>query len=93
VRDVEYRSLSSSPLNMGVRDWRVSRSYLGKIPPEEIRVVGHSSGMEVVVVHEDRVLIASETSADSLDDEVVDVEVADPTSDVEVLDWQLSNGQ
>ena len=46
--------------------------------------------MELVVVHDERSLV-SQTSAESLAYEEHQPEVRNPASDVEVLDWELSN--
>ena len=46
--------------------------------------------MESMIVHNDWSGI-SQTSSETLGDEEVDVEIGDPASYVEILNWKLSN--
>ena len=84
-------SLSSSPLSMGVRNWRVLGESSAEIPPEEIWVVQKSSEVELVVVGNQRSLV-SETTAKTSVDEVKDPEVSEDASSVEGFDGELSDG-
>ena len=87
---MEYWGLSSSPLSVGIWNWWVLWENSAKVPPEEIWVVHQSSSVELMVVHDNWSLV-SETSSESLRNEEHQVEVRQPASDVEVLNWELSD--
>ena len=87
---MEDWSLSGSPLSVSIWNRWVLWQDPGEVPPEEVWVVHESSSVELVVVHDDRSLV-SKTSAETLGDEEHQVEVGEPASDVEVLDWELSD--
>ena len=75
---------------MGVWNWRVLWENSADVPPEQVWVVQQGSRVELVVVENNWSLV-SQTSAESLGHEDDQVEVCEPASDVEVLDWELSN--
>ena len=87
---MEHWLLSRSPLSVGVWHWRVLWKNSADVPPEQVWVVQQGSGVELVVVENNWSLI-SQTSAESLGHEDDQVEISEPASDVEVLDWELSN--
>mgnify|MGYP000023275364 FL=1 len=87
---MEYWGLSSSPLSVGIWNWWVLWENSAEVPPEEIWVVHQSSSVELMVVHDNWSLV-SETSSESLRNEEHQVEVRQPASDVEVLNWELSD--
>jgi hypothetical protein len=46
--------------------------------------------MEFLIVHNNWSSI-SQTSSETLGDKIVDVEIGDPASDVEIFNWEFSN--
>ena len=87
---MEHWLLSSSPLSVGVWNWRVLWENSADVPPEQVWVVQQGSRVELMVVENNWSLV-SQTSAESLGHEDDQVEVSEPASDVEVLDWKLSD--
>ena len=83
-------SLPSSPLSVGIRNWRVLGKSPAEIPPEEIWVVQQGSCVELMVVEDDWSLI-SQTSSESLRHKDDQVEVSQPASNIEILNRELSN--
>ena len=90
---MEDWGLSSSPLSVCIWKRWVLWENLSDVPEEEIWVVDQCLGVEGVVIEEDRSSSAHNTSSQSLGHEVYDVEVSNPASDVEVLDWKLSDSE
>ena len=82
--------LSSSPLSVSIRNWRVLGESTADVPPEEVGVVQQSSEVELIVVGNQRSLI-SETTAQSSVDKVENPKIGNDTSSVEGFDWELSN--
>ena len=89
---MEDWSLSGSPLEMGILDWWVSWEHSAEVEPEEVWVVLQSSQVVLMTVGDEWSLV-SQTSTKSLGHKEYNVEVGDPASDVEVLDWKLSDNQ
>ena len=87
---MEYWSLSSSPFLVVIWNWRVSWQHSSQIPPEQVWVVQQCSRIEFLIV-EYNWSSESKTSSESLGDEIVDVEIGQPASNIEVLNWELSN--
>ena len=87
---MEYWSLSGSPFLVVIWNWRVSWQNSSQIPPEQVWVVQESSGIEFLIV-EYNWSSESKTSTKSLGDEIVDVEISQPASNIEVFNWELSN--
>jgi hypothetical protein len=85
VRQMEHRVLTSPPLTMGIRNWRILGQDTGYGPVEQVRVVGKSLGVKSVIVHYDGSVMAK-TLSESSHDEVSDPEVGDGATGVEVLD-------
>ena len=82
--------LSSSPLSVGVWDRRVLWKNSADVPPEQVWVVQQSSGVELVVVENNRSLV-SQTSAEALRHKNDEIEVSQPASNVEILNWEFSD--
>ena len=87
---MEDWSLSSSPLSVSIRNWRVLRESPAKIPPEEVWVVQQSSEVELIVVGNQWALV-SETTAQTSVDEVENPKIGNDTSSVEGFDREFSN--
>ena len=86
---MEDWSLSGSPLSVGIWHWWVSWKHSGHVPPEEVWVVRQSSVMELMIVEDDWSLV-SQTSAETLTYEEINVEVCNTASPIETLDWKFS---
>ena len=82
--------LSDSPFFVSIWNWRVSWKCSSIVPPEQIWVVQHCSRMESIIV-EDNWSCESEPSSKPLWYEVVHIEVCNPASNIEVLNWKFSN--
>lgn len=87
---VEDWRLSSSPLSVGIWHRWVLWENSSQVPPEHVWVVQECSGVELMVVHNDWSFV-SETSTSSSWHEEEQVSVWDPASNVEILNWKLSN--
>ncbi len=85
-----HGSLSRAPLAMSVGSGGRLGQDTGHRPVEQVWVVDKSLGVESVVVHHDRAVVA-ETTADSTDNEPADPAVGQPASDIEVLDGELTD--
>ena len=82
--------LSGSPFSVSIGHRWVLWENSCQVPPKQVWVVHQSSGMELVVVHDEWSLV-SQTSSETLAYEEYEPEVREPASDVEVLDWEFSN--
>ena len=87
-----HRSLSGSPLSVGIGHRRVSGEDSCAGPVKEVGVVDQRLGVEGVVVEHDG-SVGEETAAKTSDHEVDAVGISQPAPHVEVLNGQLSDDQ
>ena len=84
--------LSGLPLAVGIWDWWVLWKNTGQGPAHQVWVVSQSLGVEGVVIQHQWTVV-SETTARASDDVVNDPEVGESATSIEVLDWELTNGE
>ena len=89
---MEDGSLSHSPLSMSILHRGVLWKNSGQVPIIQVRHVYQCLCMIFVIV-QDKGSLMSKPSGQSSDNEVGDIEVGDPSSDVEVLNGKLSNNE
>ena len=89
---VEHWVLASSPLAVCVWDWWVLWKHTGESPVHQVWVVRQSLGVELMVPEHQRSVVHETTTA-SLDDVIDNPGIGDTASGVEVLDWELTDGQ
>ena len=83
-------SLSSSPLSVSIRNWRVLGQHTTDVPPEQVRVVDEGLGMHGVVVKDDGSL-HSEPTTKSSNDKEDGPNVGKSASHMEILDGELTD--
>ena len=84
--------LSSGPLSASIWYWWVLWQNAGQSPLEEVWVVSQSLRVEGMVP-QDQWAVVSQTTAAASDDVVDDPEVGKGGSGIEVLDWELTDGE
>ena len=82
--------LTSPPFAVCIWNWWALWQDAADVPIEEVWVVAQCLHVEGVIVQHNRA-VAVETTANSSDNEVHDIEVGDPATCVEILDWQFTN--
>jgi hypothetical protein len=87
---MEDRGLSHPPFSMSVLDRGVLRKNSGQIPVVKVWHIYQSLSVVLVIVQHQRSLV-SETSSKPSGDEESEIEVGDPSSDVEVFDGKFSD--
>ncbi len=89
---VEDWLLSGPPLSVGIWDWWVLWQHVAQGPVDQIWVVHQCLRVEWVIVKHDWTVKQKSTATSS--DAVVDDEgVGESASGVEVLDWELTDGE
>ena len=87
---MEHWVLASLPLTVRVRHWWALWKNAADVPVEKIWIVAQCLHVKRVVVHNNR-SIRLQTTANTSNHEVHDVEVSDPATGVKILDWKLTN--
>ena len=83
-------SLVASPLQVHIWHWGDFREFSAETPPEEVWIIQQLSRAEGVAVEHNWFLL-SESSSDTFTNEEDHVDISNPASSVETLNWEFSN--
>ena len=82
--------LTHSPFAVSIGNGWILWKDASECPVEQIWVVDKSLGVESVIVHDKRTVV-TETTTNTSDQEVAHPTVCKPATNVEVLDWKLTD--
>ena len=90
MRHVENWLLSCLPFTMSIGNWWILWQDTSHVPKELIWVICQSLSMKSVFVHH-KWSVALKATAKTTNHEVDDQSVSHPVTNVEVLNWKISN--